>query len=413
MQSPDEVVDARATRTRGSHYDPARSPALRSKYADIVSLDTGDRGYLELVADEAARERIAHAGARTDWGRDVLVLGGNGFIGAHLVHRLLADPRVKRVRTIVRPRAGLGARDRLLSTWSAYELSPAMVDLRKMTVLDGSSCVRNFGLTDEEYADLAQHVDSVFDCAGSGDYSRSYLELRSDWVLGVLGVLQFCLDRSVKQLTYLGSTSAHMYSSREDLARPDSWWGSGYTQVKWVNHGLVSSAARLGVRATLCEAPHVLGSTTVGRDPGAAYGFWRIIKLSVALRVAWDGEFPVFVPVDVLADAIVKNALSAQPISLLRPLAPWRFRIADLAPLLGCRMVSWKEFLAEVARHAGPDEMRMLPDDAPEAIEKTNVPAIYPSGYDLTRFPSSMRLGKLYLNKMGLASKPAAAGAPR
>jgi nucleoside-diphosphate-sugar epimerase len=387
-----------------AHYDPARSPALRSKYADIVALDTGERSRLDLALDDEGRRKIADAQGRYDWGGHVLVFGGNGFVGAHIVHRLLADPRVRRVTAIVRSRPEISGRERILETWAKYELPRSAVDLQKLMVADGSMCASRFGVSDRAYDELAREVDTVFNCAGSTDYVPPYLDLRTRWVLGFLGVIQFCFDQRVKQVIYTGSTIAHLYRAPEDFARRNSWWYSGYAQVKWVNQGILAGLARAGMRAVTCEAPYILGSTTVGKDPGYVYSFWRAIRLGAVMQLTWDGAFPAFSPVDIFVDAAVTNALSATPLPVVRPISPWPLRMADLAPLLNCRVVRWEEFLAEVREHATPSLMRIIPDDVPQLVEKTNLEPIYPAGYDIGRFPPPRKLAELYLTGLNLLS---------
>ena len=380
----------------------AESPRFRTKFADVTALNAGDASELELVFDDAARARMKAYREPFHWGEQVLVFGGNGFVGAHFVHRLLADPKVKKVYAIVRAKAGLSPADRVYQTWAKYSLNRGSVDLTKLQVLDGTMSAPLFGLDEQVHDTLNRNVDTIFQCSGSTDYSPSYLDLRDQWVLGLLNVLRFCLSGKLKQITYLGSTIAHLYRTPEDFQRPDSWWYSGYTQMKWVNQQMMASAARAGMRAVVCEAPYVLGGTVVGKDPGYEYSFWREIGLGAALQLAWDGPFPHFAAVDVLADAVVKNMLSANPLEIIRPIAPYSLTNADVAPLLNCKVVPWNEFLAQVHKYADADQLRMIPNDMPQLVSKTNLPGIYPSGYDLGAFPPSQQLATLYLRNLNL-----------
>ena len=387
-----------------TNYNPDAYPALSSRYADLVAFDRGDPSTLELVLDQKARQQLLEASSQSGWGRNVLVFGGNGFVGAHLVHRLLSDRRIQRVIAVVRSRSDANPMDRILRTWKKYELSSSAVDIKKLIVLDGSMCARRFGLSEESYNALAAEVDTVFQSAGTTDYVPSYLDLRTEWVLGLLGVLQFCFHQKMKQIVYIGSTIAHLYRSKEDFRRPDSWWYSGYTQMKWVNQQMLAHLHRAGMRAIVCEAPYILGSTTVGRDPGFVYSFWRGISMAAVLQIAWDGDFPDFSPVDFFVDATVENALDANPKPILRPVAPWRVKMRELAPMLNCRIVSWEEFLSEVKKYANSSDLRMVPEDGPDVISKTAVEPIYPYGIDLTRLPKPRVLAELYLDKLNLLS---------
>jgi thioester reductase-like protein len=178
-------------------------------------------------------------------------------------------------------------------------------------------------LSEAEYADLAHTVGSIYNCASSTDYTDSYLDLRNDWVLSLLRMLEFSVTSSRKHLTYLGSIGAHLYQKPDDFRRPDSWWYSGYAQMKWVNAtllGWLSESETYSV--TLCEAPYVLGSTGNGLDPGRVYTFWRIVELAIAVGAIWDGPGMNYIPVDVLCDVMATNTSARRPQARLVPSNP-------------------------------------------------------------------------------------------
>src|SRR5262249_32772476 len=152
---------------------------------------------------------------------------------------------------------------RLAQTLTRYQA--AEFDRAKVEVLDADPTRTHLGLSARQYQTLAEEVDLVFSCASSSDYSDSYLDLRDDWVKGLLRLLHLPVQAGRKPLTYLGSIGSSFSQHPADFVRPDSWWYSGYAQMKWVNGQLLRWLARDGAfSVTLCEAPYVLGSTTVG-----------------------------------------------------------------------------------------------------------------------------------------------------
>ncbi len=69
------------------------------KYADIVALNSGNKDYLRstLSANNQARK------LKKETERQIaLIIGGNGFVGAHLVARLSLETRIKKVFVTVR-----------------------------------------------------------------------------------------------------------------------------------------------------------------------------------------------------------------------------------------------------------------------------------------------------------------------
>ncbi|MFN0106295.1 MAG: SDR family oxidoreductase [Bryobacteraceae bacterium] len=392
-------------------YDPSRWPRLPSKFADFAALDSGDTANLELLLSDDCLRRI-EAADREQWGRHVLLFGATGFVGSHLLHRLLRRSQTERVYAIVRSRAGFSGWDRIAATLRKYELLDSLVNRDKLTLLDGDFAAASFGLSGDAHDRLASQVDTVIQSAGSTDYLPPYEELRRDWVLGLLGAMQFCFEGRVKQLVYMGSTIAHLFKTREDFQKPDSWWYSGYAQMKWVNQQMMASLARQGMRAQVCEAPYVLGSMDVGLDPGYVYSFWRGVAFSAALRVGWDGPLPAFVAVDVLRDAVLGNAFSRDPLPVIRPVSSNDLRNADVAAHLRCTILPWQEFQERISQHATMEQLRIIPPDFPELVSKGNLPAIFPPGYRMPPLPRPDELFKLYLTKIGLIRGERAGAAP-
>jgi len=403
----------RKTRASGLHYNHAGSPALASKFSDVAALDAGDGKLLQLRFSDDSLRRIHEARARTDWGRDVLIFGGNGFVGAHFIHELLRRPQVRRVTAVLRARAGMSPLERIRTTWRRYDLDPAMVDLTKIQAFDGTMYLPKFGLDDKTYDTLASNVDSVIQGSGSTDYEPGYLELRSEWVLGLMGVIQFCFQKQAKRLNYIGSVISRLYAEPRDFQRPDSWWYSGYAQMKWVNQQILDRLSSIGFPAQICEAPYVLGSTTVGKDPGLHYSFWRAVSLGALLQMVWDGYFLDFTTVDLLVNTVLMNAFAGKPLPVVRPIVPYRVRNADVAHLLGCQVVSWEEFREEVRKYATPEQMRIISDNAPDGIERSCMPPIYPEGFDIAGFPSGDQLARLYLKNLNLLAVSPKRGAAR
>lgn len=398
----------RQARESGLHYNPQASPAFATKFTDIAALDAGDGKLLKLRLDDAALRRIDEAQERTDWGRDVLIFGGNGFVGAHFIHQLLQQPQVRRVTAIVRSRAGMSPLERIRMTWRNYDLDSS-IDTSKLQALDGAMYLPQFGLDRATYDDLAASTDSVIQSSGSTDYEPGYLELRSEWVLGLMGVVQFCFQKCAKRINYIGSVISRLYAKPSDFQRPDSWWYSGYAQMKWVNQQILGQLASMGYPAQVCEAPYVLGSTTVGKDPGLHYSFWRAVSFGALLQMVWDGYFLDFTAVDLLVNTVLTNAFAKKPLPVIRPTVPYRVHNSDVAPLMGCRVVSWDDFRKEVSKYATAEQMRMMNDDAPAGIEQAHLAPIYPEGFDISGFPPADQLARLYLKNLNLLAVPAGA----
>ncbi|MBY6541197.1 SDR family oxidoreductase [Rhodococcus sp. BP-349] len=326
-----------------------------------------------------------------------LVFGANGFVGAHLVAELSLRPGITTVYAGVRSAGDSTATERFEETVAQYSITG--IDLGKIVVIEAVPTQSNFGLDEATYLQLRRTVDQVFNSASSTDYDSSYLELRQDWFVSLLRVVQFTLEDRRKHLTYMGSIGAFIYTSPEDFLRPDSWWYSGYCQMKWINGQLLGWLARDGVASvTLVESPYVLGSTTVGKDPGRVYSFWRAIELADSVGAMWDGPGMNYAPVDVLAAVLADNALGDGTLPHLVPSNPVPYSNAVLASALGLDLVPWAEFKAIVdSKIPAEKTASLLGSDVNDLIRRSNAPSLMPPSFDASTWDHDV-LFALYLS---------------
>jgi thioester reductase-like protein len=369
-------------------------------FADVEMLSAGDASSLPFVISDDAVRRAETTRRKSP--RRVLVLGGTGFVGLHLIHRLMLDPAVVEVVAIGRSQAGVGPLERIVAAMGEYHLATESLPLEKLACVSGEITAPRFGLEAQLYARLSARIDTVFHSASLTDYSKSYRELRADWVEGLYEAIDFCLEGPVKHLTYIGSTIAHLYRGRDDFARPDSWWYSGYAQMKWVNQSILTQLARRGLPMTVCEAPYVLGSQTVGLDRGLRYTFWRAAAVARALGVLWEGPGMNFAPVDLVVDTVIDNAHRSEPLALVRPRIPEGYTMRSIAGLIGCKVVRWDEFHRVVSSIPLEAVRRIFPPDLPEILAKTNFDPIFPTERLANSLPSPADLMKLYLARLDL-----------
>jgi nucleoside-diphosphate-sugar epimerase len=375
-------------------------PSLRfaGKFADIEALNRGDTAVLRPFVDATTRVRVSRM---ADPGTEVaLVLGGNGFVGAHLVARLSRAANISKVIAAVRHSAQQTGEEKLEQTLRQYRI--ANVDRDKIEVIDATPTQTMFGLQVERYRQLSEDVDMLFDCAGSTNYSASYRELRDDGFKSLLRVLQFSIESKRKHVTYMSSVGAYFYRGVADFRRPDSWWYSGYSRMKWVNSAVLRWLALDGLFAvTLCEAPYVFGATDIGLDPGRLYSWWRIVEIARSIGMIWDGPGMIYAPVDVLTDVLVLNALAPDRLIRLVPCNPVPYHNRMLAELLGVELVSWSRFMDAVSRGTSAQRVgSLLSSNIDELVRIVNQHGpLLPAGSDVS-WCDNRRLYAMYLSNL-------------
>ncbi|MEQ9397814.1 MAG: SDR family oxidoreductase [Longimicrobiales bacterium] len=226
----------------------------------------------------------------------VLVTGGGGFIGSHLVERLLRD----------------GAKVRVLddfSTGSRDNLAPVMeqIDLREGSVTDPGTC-----------AEVCEGVDYVLHQAALPSVQRSLADPRPTHQVSATGTLNMLLaarDAGVRRFVYAGSSSAYgdtpTLPKREDMR---SHPRSPYAIAKLAGEQYAEIFPTLmGLETVVLRYFNVFGPR---QDPSSAYSAVIPLFICAALdqkppTINGDGsQTRDFTYIDNVVDANVRACLA-------------------------------------------------------------------------------------------------------
>jgi UDP-glucose 4-epimerase len=126
--------------------------------------------------------------------KNVLVIGGAGFIGSHLVNRLLDDPSIEQVTVLDN-----------LSSGTRKHLEQAMVDRRLFFT--------HADIMEKKWLDLSMaRVDTVFMLAANPDIARAVKEPDIDFRQGTVlvnAVLEAMRTAGVKTLFYMSGSGVY------------------------------------------------------------------------------------------------------------------------------------------------------------------------------------------------------------
>jgi len=271
----------------------------------------------------------------------VLILGGNGFVGLHLLAEAAEAARIGRVVAIVRPAGGLSARDRLVDAARRFGIA---LDLDRIEAVDGDINRPGFGLAESDHARLAEEVDIVVNAAGSTSHARSYRHYRDTAIATYLRLLDFCALGRPKSFHTLGSLGGEVYTGLADFYRI-GFYHCGYSRMKWVVKHMTRSFAAQGAAVHVVMAPYVLGSRrTAYRDPALRYSFWQMVLFCARMGRVWDDEnilFPI-ISGETLARTVLDNALSDAPKTEMYPALD--VDGAAFAEAFGLERVPWPDF---------------------------------------------------------------------
>ncbi|MEE1928880.1 amino acid adenylation domain-containing protein [Streptomyces sp. TRM 70351] len=405
----------------------------------------------DFHAEARLHRAIPVAGPLPGHGRPgrVFVSGGTGFLGVHLVDRLLRAG-AERLHCLLRTRDESHGVARMAARMRRYDLDPQHLDGR-VTVVPGDLSAERFGLDSTTWERLARDSDLIVHCGAQVNFAYPYEALAPANVGGTRTIIELATAHRLKPvhhistvgvLASLGLTGVRHATEHTPLARPDLLPG-GYMQTKWVAEKLVAEAARQGLPASI----HRPGEVTGTGDRGV----WNTDTLMCALfrtiaqaGVAPDVPLPLdFVPVDHTSDVITRVITHEKPDGRVYHITnPDEARLPLLVDRLRAmsyrvRTVGYQEWVAGIVRAADADPRHPMtpylplfvePATGPDlSVEQTYFTSVFPrlsrSNADrvaadagLTCPPVDARLIDLYLGRLqesGYLPPPEATGGHR
>lgn len=249
-------------------------------------------------------------------GRDALLTGGTGYLGAFLLAELLGRTK-GRVYALVRATDEAEAMERLRATARKFSL-PDPDPERVLPVIgdlgDVGSALR--GYRDGE---LAERVGHVYHCGARVVFTEPYRVLRRENTLSTLEIIRWMREHGIRDISYISTlaatseseaTGGRILETREQELGADL---GGYGVSKWVSERLLDRAEQDGMRVRLFRPGLIMSAASSGVCNEKDL-IWYVLAASLAVGAhpADHRAIPVS-PVDVLARAVVE--LAGQPAS--------------------------------------------------------------------------------------------------
>lgn len=230
-----------------------------------------------------------------------LVTGATGFVGAHLVARLLRVPGLRRVVCLVRTAATGSAKDRVLESFDRYGIEWDNQSSGKLSCYEGDVTRAQLGLNAGIYDRLAMTIDSVFHLAAKVHLTLPYVALRAANVIGTVEALRFAFAGKRKSFHYMSSLDA------AELEVPAAGGNRGYAASKWVGEQLVRQAAARGLHVSVSRPGWIVGSVETGALKEGAI-LWCLLQEALQTGVVPDCSFLTARPV--VVDDVCEALLS-------------------------------------------------------------------------------------------------------
>lgn len=250
--------------------------------------------------------------------KNLLLTGATGFLGSHILFELLQLEAVH-IYALTRGKTEIDARTRLFDNLKFYfpQLDEGLLNQR-LTVVNGDLTMERFGMSESEYQELRQKIDSVIHTAALVKHYGNYQDFYRVNVLGVQNILQFSQGKYLMHISTTSVAGAYARQSRKELYFDEACLDIGqdladnyYVQTKFEAEKLVLKQLKDGLNGTVLRVGNLTGRYTDGvfQRNIKENKFYQIIKSFIELALVPNSLAKTtleFTPVDRCSLAVVK-----------------------------------------------------------------------------------------------------------
>ena len=288
-----------------------------------ISFDDIDFNRVNRVLEKNKLECIT-APKKSDVG-NVLIAGATGYLGIHILADFLDNDKGI-AYCMVRGKDKNDSTKRLNELLSFY-FDDKYSDMNRIEVICSDLQKEKFGLTDAEYAELSDEIDTVINCAASVKHYGSYQYFYDVNVETVKRLIDFCKKADAKLIhtstisvsgnsfaeEFSGSTSEnelHFYESDLYIGQP---LDNVYARSKFEAEKAVLEAVADGLQANIMRMGQLTNRYSDGKFQKnyESNAFLKRIRAVLELGVAPDylGDlYAEFTPIDEAAEAVMTIA---------------------------------------------------------------------------------------------------------
>ncbi|WP_338804170.1 amino acid adenylation domain-containing protein [Xenorhabdus griffiniae] len=246
----------------------------------------------------------------------VFLTGATGYLGLYLIEQLLKRTSSK-IICLCRAKDSEHAKERVIEGLKKYRIE-IETELHRVDFWIGDLALPHFGLSDNQWQSLANHVDVIYHNGALVNFVYPYSALKATNVGGTQTVFELACTTRLKNVHYVSTVdtllATHMprpFLENDSPLKSAVGVPAGYTGSKWVAEGVANLARQRGIPVSIFRPGLILGHTETGASQSIDY---LLVALRGFLPMGIVPDYPrIFdiVPVDYVAAAIVH--ISQQP----------------------------------------------------------------------------------------------------
>ena len=246
---------------------------------------------------------------------DVLLTGGTGFLGAHMLNELLNSTEGM-IYCLVRGQSDVSVEDRLQASMFYYfEMDIRPFIGKRIMVIDGD-------ITNAQSLEALEDIDfaTVFNCAASVKHFANFSFLKSINVDGVCKLAELCLKKNARLIhvstvsvggDVIGSDAVEQTLSEDRLEMGQDTISNGYVHTKFLaEQAILDMVGSRGLDAKIMRVGNLMSRQQDGEFQMnfSTNNFMSTLKSYVALEcfpVSEMDETDEFSPIDEVAHGIL------------------------------------------------------------------------------------------------------------
>ncbi|MGN4128170.1 amino acid adenylation domain-containing protein [Lysinibacillus sphaericus] len=254
--------------------------------------------------------------------RSILLTGGTGFLGSHILEQLLLLPDTV-IYCLVRNQKQTSMENKVREKMQFY-FGEAILEKMKhrVHIIEGDLSKEHLGITPNIKKQLIQEIDTIIHCGGDVRHYGDREHFIQVNVESTKYLLELSKDARAR-FHYIStiSISGHAPHDAKEFLFSERDFDRGqqldnvYIESKFLAEKLVREAIKEGVPATVYRVGNLVGHTLDGRFQENIEGnaFYRVIKAILLLQVAPDIHTYIdLVPIDFGSKAIVQLACTKE-----------------------------------------------------------------------------------------------------
>ncbi|MGW5688526.1 amino acid adenylation domain-containing protein [Nonomuraea sp. NPDC003754] len=201
--------------------------------------------------------------------RAVLLTGGTGYFGVFLLDQLIAQTTAD-IYCLVRAKDAAAGLARLKASCEQYEVPWDDRFDRRVKAVNGDLGRPLFGLSPEQFDDLAKLVDVIYHNGALVNFSMPYSALKAPNVDGTVEILRLASRYKAKQVHFVSTIdvfiAGHMTRPFLEVELPSKppQVPFSYPQSKWVSEKIILKAKQRGLPITIFRPSIMMGHPKTG-----------------------------------------------------------------------------------------------------------------------------------------------------